>query len=220
MWTSRRKPTPTRRPALIDLAETLHTSPAELRERAPSGAEPRSVALPGLDPYARATACTSDSARRSAISSDRRRTHPGPLQRPLSPGLPRVSSYGATIHRPGTRLAGTVIGLFRSDRRDDRGDAEHLRAARARARAVAGHGAIRVRRARGPRFSYVGLQIVVAFAIVALAEQRSDPTRTSSRRCGEPMGPSSAPRHSFSRSASSARLCGPPARRPLYRRRA
>src|SRR5207244_13076543 len=34
--------------ALIDLAETLHTSPADLRERAKSGAEPRSVALRGL----------------------------------------------------------------------------------------------------------------------------------------------------------------------------
>ena len=157
--------------ALIDLAETLHTSPAELRERAPSGAEPRSVALPGLDPYAARYGVHVGLGTTFSYLIGIVADTPDLFNVLFHPAFLAVSSYGATIHRAGTRLAGTVIGCFVAivatiAVTPNIFELPALALVLFAVTVPSAYVAL-----GGPRFSYVGLQIVVAFAIVALAEQ-------------------------------------------------
>jgi len=157
--------------ALIDLAETLHTSPAELRERATSGAEPRSVALPRLDPYAARYGVHVGLGTTFSYLIGIVADTPDLFNLLFHPAFLAVSSYGATIRRAGTRFAGTVIGCFVAivttiAVTPNISELPALALVLFAVTVPSAYVAL-----GGPRFSYVGLQIVVAFAIVALAEQ-------------------------------------------------
>jgi len=157
--------------ALIDLAESLQTSPAELRGRATTVAESSTTALPRLDPYAarygaRVALGTTISYVIGLVADT------AALFNILwHPAFLAVSSYGATIRRAGTRFAGTAIGCLIAIVATIAvmPNLTHLPALALVLFAVtvpATYVAL-----GGPRFSYVGVQIVVAFIIVAVTEQ-------------------------------------------------
>jgi Fusaric acid resistance protein family len=155
---------------LIDLAESLQASPATLRDRVTAGLE-TPAALFRLDPYAarygaRVALGTTISYVVGVVADT------AELFNILwHPAFLAVSSYGATIRRAGTRFAGTLIGCLVAivatiavmpNITELPALALVLFAVTVPSAYVA---------LGGPRFSYVGVQIVVAFIIVALAEQ-------------------------------------------------
>ena len=155
--------------ALVDIAVSLHASPAELRERATTGTEVTSISRPRFDPYAarygvRVGLGTTISYLIGIVADT------AELFNVLwHPAFLAVSSYGATIRRAGTRFAGTVIGCLVA--------IVATIAVMPNISELPSHAlvlfAVTVPSAYvavgGPRFSYAGVQIVVAFVIVALA---------------------------------------------------
>src|SRR5262245_46042827 len=157
--------------ALVDLAQSLHTSPADLRERMAHDAGAASVAFPRFDPYAaryavRVGLATTISYLIGVIADTAEL-----FNIVWHPVFLAVSSYGATIRRAGTRFVGTVIGCLIALVATI-AIMPNISALPALALLLF---AVTVPSAYvavgGPRLSYVGVQIVVAFAIVALGEQ-------------------------------------------------
>jgi hypothetical protein len=156
---------------LVDLAESLHTSPAELREGATTGAGPTTDALPRFDPYAarygvRVGLGTTISYLIGLVAHT-----PDIFNVLFHPAFLAVSSYGATIRRTGTRFAGTVIGCLIGivatiAVMPNISEVPALALLMLAVTVPSAYVAV-----GGPRFSYVGVQIVVAFAIVGLGEQ-------------------------------------------------
>ena len=96
--------------ALVSLADSLHLSPAELRERVTTAARPNGVALPRIDPYAARygvrVGLGTTIAYLIGIVADT-----ADLFNILwHPAFLAVASHGATIRRAGTRFIGTAIG--------------------------------------------------------------------------------------------------------------
>jgi uncharacterized membrane protein YccC len=157
--------------ALVGLADSLHASPAELRERATSGVRPPTLSFPRFDPhaarYAVAVALGTTISYLIGIVADT----PELFNVLFNPAFLAVSSYGATIRRAGTRFAGTVIGCLAAIVATIvvMPNISELPALALLVFAVTVPSAYVA--IGGPRFSYVGVQIVVAFAIVGLAEQ-------------------------------------------------
>jgi uncharacterized membrane protein YccC len=157
--------------ALISLAQSLQLSPADLREHTAIVTRPSTVALPRLDPYAarygvRVGIGTTISYLIGIVADT------ADLFNVLwHPAFLAVSSHGATIRRAGTRLSGTVIGCLVAiiaiiAVMPNISELPALAALLFAVTVPAAYVAL-----GGPRFSYVGVQIVVAFVIVALAEQ-------------------------------------------------
>jgi uncharacterized membrane protein YccC len=156
---------------LVDLADSLHASPAYLRERVVGRAEAATVAPQRFDYYAarygvRVGLGTTISYLIATVADTVE------LFNILwHPAFLAVSSYGATIRRAGTRFAGTLIGCLVAIVATIAvmPNLSQLPALGLVLFAVTVPSAYLA--LGGPRFSYVGVQIVVAFAIVALAEQ-------------------------------------------------
>ena len=156
---------------LVDLADSLHASPADLRERVVGRAEAATVAPQRFDYYAarygvRVGLGTTISYLIGIVADTVE------LFNILwHPAFLAVSSHGATIRRAGTRFAGTVIGCLVAivTTIAVMPNLSELPALGLVLFAVTVPSAYLA--LGGPRFSYVGVQIVVAFAIVALAEQ-------------------------------------------------
>ena len=157
--------------ALVDLTDSLHLSPAELREQVGGDPGPAAASLLRLDPqaarYALSVALGTTIAYVIGLVADT----PEFFSVLFHPVFLAVSSYGATIRRAGTRVAGTVIGCLVAimttiavmpNIHDLPALALLLLAVTVPSAYVA---------LGGPRFSYAGLQIVVAFVIVGLGEQ-------------------------------------------------
>ena len=155
--------------ALGELADSLHSSPAELRARVVPGVSPAGVGLLPLDPraarYAGAVGLGVTVGFVIGLYADR----PELFNILFHPLFLAVSSYGATIRRAGTRLAGTLVGcaLAVGTTIAVMPNIVELPALALVLLAVAVPASYLV--LGGPRFSYVGVQIVVAFAIVGLA---------------------------------------------------
>ena len=156
---------------LIDLAESLHTSPADLRQLGITRAEPATGALRGFDPMAARYAVRVSLGTTISYLIGMVADTVELFNILWHPAFLAVSSYGATIRRAGTRFVGTVIGCLVAivatiavmpNLSELPAFALVLFAITVPSAYVA---------LGGPRFSYVGVQIVVAFAIVALAEQ-------------------------------------------------
>jgi len=157
--------------ALVSLADSLHLSPAELRERVTTAARPNGVALPRIDPYAARygvrVGLGTTIAYLIGIVADT-----ADLFNILwHPAFLAVASHGATIRRAGTRFIGTAIGCVVAIIATIAvmPNISELPALAVLLFAVTMPSAYLA--LGGPRFSYVGVQIVVAFVIVALAEQ-------------------------------------------------
>jgi len=156
---------------LVDLADSLHASPADLRERVGGRAEAATVAPQRFDYYAarygvRVGLGTTISYL-IAIVADTVEL----FNILWHPAFLAVSSYGATIRRAGTRFAGTLIGCLAAlvatiAVMPNLSELPALGLVLFAVTVPSAYLAL-----GGPRFSYVGVQIVVAFAIVALAEQ-------------------------------------------------
>ena len=157
--------------ALVELADSLHLSPAELQERVADVPSPAPGSLLRLDPsatrYALAVALGTTIAYLIGLVADT----PEFFSVLFHPVFLAVSSYGATIRRAGTRLAGTIVGcvvaivatiVVMPNIYELPALALLLLAVTVPSAYVA---------LGGPRFSYAGLQVVVAFVIVGLAEQ-------------------------------------------------
>jgi len=155
--------------ALCDLADSLHASPAELREHVVTGVSPASAGLPHLDPraarYAGAVGLGVTVGFVIGLYADT----PALFNILFHPLFLAVSSYGATIRRAGTRLAGTLVGCAVAVGATIAvmPNIVQLPALALVLLAVTVPAAYLA--LGGPRFSYVGVQIVVAFAIVGLA---------------------------------------------------
>jgi uncharacterized membrane protein YccC len=157
--------------ALVSLAESLHLSPAELREWTTTAASPKGVALPRIDPYAARygvrVGLGTTIAYLIGIVADT-----ADLFNILwHPAFLAVASHGATIRRAGTRFIGTAIGCVVAIIATIAvmPNISELPALAVVLFAVTMPSAYLA--LGGPRFSYVGVQIVVAFVIVGLAEQ-------------------------------------------------
>ena len=157
--------------ALVELADSLHLPPAELRERVAGGAGPAPGLLLRLDPsaarYAAAVALGTTIAYLVGLIADT----PEFFSILFHPVFLAVSSYGATIRRAGTRLAGTVIGCLVAivatiAVMPNIYELPALALLLLIVTVPSAYVAL-----GGPRFSYAGLQVVVAFVIVGLAEQ-------------------------------------------------
>jgi len=157
--------------ALIDLADSLRASPEDLYERVTTDAGPAPVTLPRLDPhaarYALAVGLGTTLGYLAALVADR----PELFNILFHPMFLAVSTYGATIRRAGTRLAGTLVGCVVAIGATIAvmPNIVELPALALLLLAVVVPSAYVV--LGPPRFSYVGVQIVVAFVIVALTEQ-------------------------------------------------
>ena len=156
--------------ALVDLAESLHTSPSDLRQLGVSGAQP-TTARRRFHPYvaryaARVGLGTTISYLIGMIADTVE------LFNVLwHPAFLAVSSYGATIRRAGTRFVGTAIGCLVAIAvtiavLPNLSELPALALVLFAVTVPSAYVAL-----GGPRVSYVGVQIVVTFAIVALAEQ-------------------------------------------------
>jgi uncharacterized membrane protein YccC len=157
--------------ALISLADSLHLSPAALRERVTTSARPNGIALPRIDPYAARygvrVGLGTTIAYLIGIVADT-----ADLFNILwHPAFLAVASHGATIRRAGTRFVGTAIGCLVAIIAivAVMPNISELPALAVLLLAVTTPSAYLA--LGGPRFSYIGVQIVVAFVIVALAEQ-------------------------------------------------
>jgi uncharacterized membrane protein YccC len=157
--------------ALVSLADSLHVSPAELRDRVTTPARPKGVVLPRIDPYAARygvrVGLGTTIAYLIGIVADT-----ADLFNVLwHPAFLAVASHGATIRRAGTRFIGTAIGCLVAIIAiiAVMPNISELPALAILLFAVTMPSAYLA--LGGPRFSYVGVQIVVAFVIVALAEQ-------------------------------------------------
>jgi uncharacterized membrane protein YccC len=187
---------------LVELAESLQTSPAELREGATTSARLTTVALPRFDSYAapyglRVGLGTTISYLIAMVANT-----PELFNVLFHPAFLAVSSYGATIRRAGTRFAGTVVGCLVAivatiAVMPNISEVSALALLVLAVTVPSAHVAV-----GGPRFSYVGVQIVVAFAIVALAERPLTDVHVALWRV---YGTLLGPRLSSSRSAWSAR---------------
>ena len=156
---------------LIDLAESLHTSPADLRQLGISRPEPATVALPGFDPNAARYAVRVGLGTTISYLIGMVADTVELFNVLWHPAFLAVSSYGATIRRAGTRFVGTVIGCLLAivatiAVMPNLSELPALALVLFAVTVPSAYVAL-----GGPRFSYVGVQIVVTFAIVALAEQ-------------------------------------------------
>ena len=156
---------------LIDLAESLHTSPADLRQLGITHAEPTTVALPGFDPNAARYAVRVGLGTTISYLIGMVADTVELFNVLWHPAFLAVSSYGATIRRAGTRFVGTVIGCLLAivatiAVMPNLSELPALALVLFAVTVPSAYVAL-----GGPRFSYVGVQIIVAFAIVALAEQ-------------------------------------------------
>ena len=157
--------------ALVSLADSLHLSPAELRDRVTTVARPKGVVLPRIDPYAARygvrVALGTTIAYLIGIVADS-----ADLFNILwHPAFLAVASHGATIRRAGTRFIGTAIGCLVAiiatiAVMPNLSELPSLAIVLFVVTMLSAYLAL-----GGPRVSYVGVQIVVAFVIVALAEQ-------------------------------------------------
>jgi uncharacterized membrane protein YccC len=157
--------------ALVDLSDSLHISPADLRMRSESDAQPAAGSVPRFDPYAaRYALCVGLGATISYLIGMVADT-PELFNILWQPVFLAVSSYGATIRRAGTRLAGTVIGCLIAITTSIAvmPNVSEVPALALLVLAVTVPSAYIA--VGGPRFSYVGVQVVVAFAIVGLSDQ-------------------------------------------------
>jgi uncharacterized membrane protein YccC len=157
--------------ALVDLSDSLHMSPVDLRVRAEGDAQPAAGSVPRFDPYAaRYALCVGLGATIGYLIGIVADT-PELFNILWHPVFLAVSSYGATIRRAGTRLAGTVIGCLIAIATSIAvmPNVSELPALALLVLAVTVPSAYIA--VGGPRFSYVGVQIVVAFAIVGLSDQ-------------------------------------------------
>jgi uncharacterized membrane protein YccC len=157
--------------ALVDLTESLHTSPADLRHLGISGAEPATAAWPRFDPYAARYAARVGLGTTISYLIGMVADTVELFNVLWHPAFLAVSSYGATIRRAGTRLVGTLIGCLLAIVATiavlpNLSELPALALVLFAVTVPSAYVAL-----GGPRFSYVGVQIVVAFAIVALAEQ-------------------------------------------------
>ena len=157
--------------ALVDLAESLHVSPAELRERVASDARRATPALFPLDPYAARYAAAVALGTTISYLIGLVADTPEFFSILFHPAFIAFSSYGATIRRAGTRLGGTVIGCLIAivttiAVMPNIAELPALALLLLAVTVPSAYVAI-----GGPRFSYVGLQIVIAFVIVGLDTQ-------------------------------------------------
>jgi uncharacterized membrane protein YccC len=157
--------------ALVDLADTLHASPADLRELVKRDAEPTTRSLPRFDRYAARYALHVALGVTISYLIGIFANAPELFNILFHPVFLAVSSYGATIRRSGTRLVGTLLGCLIAMVATIvvMPNVSELPALALLLLAVTVPSAYVA--VGGPRFSYVGLQIIVAFAIVGLAEQ-------------------------------------------------
>jgi uncharacterized membrane protein YccC len=157
--------------ALVSLADSLHISPAELHEGVASDAEPATISLPRFDPsaarYAAAVGLGTIISYLVAMVAGSTEI----FNILFHPAFLAVSSYGATIRRAGTRFTGIVIGCLIAIMTTIAvmPNISELPALALLVLAVTVPSAYVA--IGGPRFSYVGVQIVVAFAVVGLARQ-------------------------------------------------
>jgi uncharacterized membrane protein YccC len=157
--------------ALVELTDSLHMSPENRLDRAESDDGPAAVSRPRFDPYAaRYALCVGLGTTISYVIGLAADT-PELYNTLWHPVFIAVSSYGATIRRAGTRFVGTVIGCLTAivAAIAVMPNISELPALALLVLAVTVPSAYVA--LGGPRFSYVGVQIVVAFAIVCLAEQ-------------------------------------------------
>src|SRR4029077_8495919 len=156
---------------LVDLADSLHASPAYLRERVVGRTEAPTVAPQRFDYYAARYGVRVGPATRISYLIATVADTVGLFNILWHPAFLAVSSYGATIRRAGTRFVGTLIGCLVAivTTIAVMPNLSELPALALVLFAVTVPSAYLA--LGGPRFSYVGVQIVVAFAIVALAEQ-------------------------------------------------
>ena len=157
--------------ALADLAESLHASPAELRERGASDRDGATPALARLDPYATRYAVAVGLATTISFFIGLVADTPEFFSILFHPAFIAFTSYGATIRRAGTRLAGTVMGCVVAmvatiAVMPNISELPALALLLLAVTVPSAYVAI-----GGPRLSYVGLQIVIAFVIVGVAEQ-------------------------------------------------
>jgi len=157
--------------ALVDLADSLHASPAELRERVKSDAGPATFSVPRFDRYAARYALHVALGVTIGYLIGIVADTPDLFNILFNPLFLAVSSYGATIRRTSTRFAGTLIGCLIAIVATIvvMPNVSELPALALLLLVVAVPSAYVA--IGGPRISYVGLQIIVAFAIVGLAEQ-------------------------------------------------
>jgi hypothetical protein len=157
--------------ALVGLADSLHISPAELHERVASDAEPATISLPRFDPsaarYAAAVGLGTIISYLAAMVADSTEI----FNILFHPAFLAVSSYGAIVRRAGTRFTGIVIGCLIAIMTTiavmpNISELPALALLLLAVTVPSAYVAI-----GGPRFSYVGVQIVVAFAVVGLGRQ-------------------------------------------------
>ena len=157
--------------ALVSLADSLHVSPAELRDRVTTPAKPEGVVLPRIDPYAARYGVRVGLGTTFAYLIGIVADTVDLFNVLWHPAFLAVASHGATIRRAGTRFIGTAIGCLVAIIAiiAVMPNISELPALAILLFAVTMPSAYLA--LGGPRFSYVGVQIVVAFVIVALAEQ-------------------------------------------------
>src|SRR5262245_51027507 len=157
--------------ALVHLADSLHVSPAQLHEGMASGAEPATISLPRFDPsaarYAAAVGLGTIISYLIAMVADSMDI----FNILFHPAFLAVSSYGATVRRAGTRFTGIAIGCLIAVMTTiavmpNISELPALALLLLAVTVPSAYVAI-----GGPRFSYVGVQIVVAFAVVGLGRQ-------------------------------------------------
>src|SRR5215467_4100366 len=157
--------------ALVSLADSLHILPAELQEEVTRDTKPATISLPRFDPsaarYAAAVGLGTIISYLVAMVADSTEI----FNILFHPAFLAVSSYGATIRRAGTRFTGIVIGCLIAIMTTIAvmPNISELPALALLVLAVTVPSAYVA--IGGPRFSYVGVQIVVAFAVVGLARQ-------------------------------------------------
>jgi Fusaric acid resistance protein family len=163
---------------LVDLADSLHTSPPDLRELVGGRTDGAAVTRQRFDYYAarhgvRVGLATTISYLIGTVADTVEL-----FNILFHPAFLAVSSYGATIRRAGTRFAGTLIGCLVAIVTTIvvMPNLSELPALGLVLFAVTVPSAYLA--LGGPRFSYVGVQIVVAFVIVALAEQAHTDVRS------------------------------------------
>jgi len=163
--------------ALIGLADSLHVPPAELRQRVASDEQPPAGAgaafawLPQFDRYATRYALRVGLGATFAYLIGMVAQSPELFNVLFHPIFLALSSYGATLRRSGTRFAGVMLGGLLAilatvaviPNVDELPALAILWFAVTVPCAYLGLG--------GSRFSYIGVQAVISFAVVLLAEQ-------------------------------------------------
>jgi uncharacterized membrane protein YccC len=157
--------------ALVNLSESLHMSPEDLRRRAEADAQSAPGPVPRFDPYAARYALRVGLGATISYLIGIVADTPELFNILWHPVFVAVASYGATIRRAGTRVVGTVIGCALAILATVAviPNVSELPALALLVLAITVPSAYIA--IGGPRFSYVGVQILVAFAIVGLSEQ-------------------------------------------------